>query len=180
MPLLRLMPIAREEGLVFNSKKYANKTNEIAFFGSVYEQEDLRPDSSKTEDTRKMHTPDDKDDLRRFIGLMNYLAAYIPHFANRAPLRQLHKTAVPFQGQDHQRTYEDFKGCIDSNHVCILQPTDGGNSRSGCLTERPGRLISSGQQTCGVRVKDTHTDTISLLEHRAGSKRDSSGTCLLS
>ena len=63
-----------------------------------------------------MPTPQDKDDLQRFIGLMNYLAAYIPHFADRvAPLRELLKKDVPFLWhEDHQRTFEDLKRCIDS------------------------------------------------------------------
>ena len=74
--LLRLMQIAKEEGLVFNSKKCVIKTNEIVFFGSVYGKDGIKPDPSKIEDIRKMPTPQDREDLQRFIGLMNYLAAF--------------------------------------------------------------------------------------------------------
>ena len=48
--LLWFMQVAREEGLVFSSKKCVIKTNEIAFFGSVYGQEGIRPDSGEIED----------------------------------------------------------------------------------------------------------------------------------
>ena len=57
--LLRLMQVAKEEGLVFNSKKCAIKTNEIVFFGSVYGKDGIKPDPSKIEDIRNMPTPQD-------------------------------------------------------------------------------------------------------------------------
>ena len=74
--LLRLMQVAKEEGLVFNSKKCAIKTNEIVFFGSVYGKDGIKPDPSKIDDIRKMPTPQDSEDVQRFTGLMNYLALY--------------------------------------------------------------------------------------------------------
>ena len=50
--------------------------------------------------------PQDREDLQRFIGFMNYLAAYIPHFADKvSPLRELLKKDVPFVWhEDHQHT----------------------------------------------------------------------------
>ena len=75
--LLRLMQVAKEEGLVFNSKKCAIKTNDIVFFGYVYGKDGIKPDPSKIDDIRKMSTPQDSEDLQRFTGLMNYLALYI-------------------------------------------------------------------------------------------------------
>ena len=81
--LLRLMQVVREEGLVFNSKKCAIKTSEIVFFGSVYGKDGIKPDPNKIEDTRKMPTPQEREDLQRFICLIKSLAAYIPHFADK-------------------------------------------------------------------------------------------------
>ncbi|KAI0220548.1 hypothetical protein LSAT2_027945 [Lamellibrachia satsuma] len=63
--LWRLTQVAREEGLVFNSKKCVIKTDKIVFFGSVYGQDGIRPD--KIEDIHMMPTPQDKEDLQRFI-----------------------------------------------------------------------------------------------------------------
>ena len=68
--LLRLQ-VAKEEGLVFNSKKYATKTSEIVLFGYVHGNDGIKPDPSKIEDIRKMPTPQDREDLSQFIGLMN-------------------------------------------------------------------------------------------------------------
>ena len=82
----------------------------------VYGKDGIKPDPSKIEDIRKMPTPQDREDLQWFIGLMNYLAEYIPHFADKvSPLRELIKKDVPFVWhEDHQRTYDDLKRCIGS------------------------------------------------------------------
>ena len=48
--LMRLMQVASEEGLFFNLKKCVIKTNEIAFFGSAYGQDGIRPDIGNIED----------------------------------------------------------------------------------------------------------------------------------
>ena len=81
-------------GLVFSSKKCVIKTNETAFFG--YGQDGIRPDS----------------------GFTNYLAAYIPHFADRvAPPRELQikeGRSVPVARRPPAHLYyEDLKRCID-------------------------------------------------------------------
>ena len=64
-----------------------------------------------------MPTPQDKEDLQRFVGFMNYLVPYISRFADKAtPLIELLKKDVPFVWQeDHQQTFEDLKRCIGSN-----------------------------------------------------------------
>ena len=69
--LLRLMQVAKEEDLVFNSKKCDTKTSEIVFFGSVHGKDSIKPDPSKIEDIRKMPTTQDREDLQRFVGLIN-------------------------------------------------------------------------------------------------------------
>ena len=43
------MQVAKEEGLVFNSKKCAIKTSEVVFFGHVDGNNDIKPDPSKIE-----------------------------------------------------------------------------------------------------------------------------------
>ena len=82
----------------------------------MYGNDGISPDPNKIEDIGKMPTPQAKEDLQRFIGLMNYLAAYIPHFADKvSPLRELLKKDVPFVWhEDHKRTYDDLKRCIGS------------------------------------------------------------------
>ena len=80
--LLNLMKVAAEEGLVFNSKKCIIKTDRIAFFGEIYSNTGVSPDPAKVEDLQMMPTPQDKEDLHRFIGMITYLASYIQSLRN--------------------------------------------------------------------------------------------------
>ena len=60
LAVLRQMEVAKEEGLVFNYKKFAIKTREIVFFGSVLGKDGIKSDPSKIEDIPEMSTAQDK------------------------------------------------------------------------------------------------------------------------
>ena len=69
--LLNLMEVAQRESLVFNSSKCIIKADRINFFGSIDSKYGTSPDPEKIRDIENMPSPQDKDNLRRFIGLMN-------------------------------------------------------------------------------------------------------------
>ena len=102
--LHKLMEVATQEGLVFNSAKCTIRKSSISFFGALYTSEGIKPDPRKVEDIRAMPTPQNKDDIHKFMGLINYLGSYIPHLAAKTkPLQDFLKKDVPFQwDEDHQ------------------------------------------------------------------------------
>ena len=112
--LITLLETAKREGLVFNSAKCVIKTYQINFFGSEYSDTGIRIDPGKIEDVQAMPTPQDREDLQRFLGLMNFLSAYIPNFAEMsAPLRDLLHKGIPFLWQEnHQHAFEGLKNSI--------------------------------------------------------------------
>ncbi len=118
--LLNLMKIAKEEGLVFNSKKCVFQSDKIEFFGSLYTSEGIKPDPAKVEDINKMPTPQDKDDLRKFLGMISYLGAFIPNLSDKAqPLRDLLKQDVPYQwDDDHQDAFLELKRLV-TTRTCL-------------------------------------------------------------
>lgn len=79
--LTQLMIRAKEKGLVFNSEKCMIKQKAIPFFGNLYTDKGIVPDPAKVDDIKMMPTPDNKDDLHRFLGLMTYLSSCIPNFS---------------------------------------------------------------------------------------------------
>lgn len=109
--LVRVMDRAAEYGLCMNSSKCAIAKPEITFFGNRYSKVGILPDPAKVKDLRKMATPESKEDVQRFLGLMTYLSPYIPHFANQSqPLRDLMKADVPFLWEaDHQTCFEKLR-----------------------------------------------------------------------
>ena len=94
--LTKLRVRAQEEGLVFNSAKCLIKQRGISFFGNTYTENGITPDDDKVRDIQNMPTPENREDLHRFIGMMSCLLQFIPNFAEKAyTLRGLLKKDVP-------------------------------------------------------------------------------------
>ena len=85
--LSALMEAAKRHGLVFNSEKCKIRAKSISFFGNIYSEDGIRPDPTKVNDIHKMPTPQSKEDLQRFLGLMTYMGSFIPNLSTlTAPL----------------------------------------------------------------------------------------------
>ena len=142
----------------------------------MYGNDGISPDPNKIEDIGKMPTPQAKEDLQRFIGLMNYLAAYIPHFADKvSPLRELLKKDVPFVWhEDHKRTYYDLKRCIGSQScLSYYHPQKETVVEVGASQKGLGAcILQDKNKTCRVCIEDTHTDTVSIFENRTRDTGD--------
>ena len=109
--LTNLMERAHQEGLVFNSAKCLIKQRSISFFGNTYTDNGITPDDDKVRDIQDMPTPENREDLHRFIGMMTYPSQFIPHFAEKAyTLRGLLKKGVPWMWDvDHQKSFDELK-----------------------------------------------------------------------
>ena len=107
--LKALMDRAKETGLVFSSDKCTIRQPEISFFGNIYSKDGIRPDPAKVHDIQNMPVPQDKEDLQRFLGMMTYLATFIPNFSEESqPLRDLLKKNVPFEmSEDHLHCFQN-------------------------------------------------------------------------
>ena len=112
--LMNLMERACEKGLVFNSKKCMIKKESISFFGNTYTASGIKPDPAKVDDIRKMPSPTNKDELRRFLGMITYLSQFVPNFSDKsALLRDLLKQDVPwFWEEIHEKAYTELKNAI--------------------------------------------------------------------
>jgi hypothetical protein len=58
--LLKLMTIAQEEGLVFNSEKCMIRTNSIPFFGVIVDKMGIKPDPAKVAVIKEIQAPQNK------------------------------------------------------------------------------------------------------------------------
>lgn len=93
----------REKGIKLNKKKFEVGLKKICFMGHQITAEGLQPDPAKVEAISKMPRPDSLTDLRRFIGLVNFMAKFLPKLAVvMHPLHNLLKDNVPFQWSSHE------------------------------------------------------------------------------
>lgn len=80
----------REVNLRLNKDKCEFGVKTLTFVGDVVSVEGVRPDPRKTSAINNMQRPQNKDEVRRFLGIVTYLAKFIPQLSTQsAPLRSL-------------------------------------------------------------------------------------------
>ena len=112
--LRNLMSVAREYGLVFNSKKCVVKASQISFFGILYDDKGAHPDPKKVEDIQMIPAPTNRTELQEFLGIVTYMGPFVPNLSqNTAMLRDLLKKDVEYQwSQMHQEVFDKVKSSI--------------------------------------------------------------------
>ncbi|CAC5389777.1 unnamed protein product [Mytilus coruscus] len=93
--------------------------SEVTYFGHRYTREGLKIDDNKVKAITEMKSPTTKKELERFLGMVTYIAKFVPNFSsNTAVLRDLLKKDVPFQWDDnHDKTFKDLKTLITNSPV---------------------------------------------------------------
>lgn len=73
--------------------------------GHVLTSNGFLQDTDKIRAIREMSAPKDKDGVRRFFGLVQYLAKFLPNLSQEdAPIRILLKSDVEFKWQEEQKS----------------------------------------------------------------------------
>ena len=116
--LRKVIETATTYNLKLNLQKCLIRQPAVPYIGHLLTSEGLKPDPSKVAAVRAMPTPKNKDDIKRFPGLVTYLAKFIPNLSELdAPLRELLKIDAVFDWQPAQE--EAF---IKLKEQCCSQP----------------------------------------------------------
>ena len=97
--LKQVLKIAKENNLKLNKDKGETAVKELTFHGDRLSMTShgVVPDERKVSAIRNMKVPQDFKDLQRFLGMVTYLAKWIPNFSEKtALLRELTKQDVPW------------------------------------------------------------------------------------
>lgn len=85
--------ILRDAGLKLNNDKCRLRQRQLTYLGHRIDQEGIRPDPSKVSAVTEMPAPSDVPELRRFLGMVQYLGRYLPSLsATIKPLNDLLKS----------------------------------------------------------------------------------------
>jgi len=88
--LIKVLEQARSQNLRLNKNKCHIKQHEISYVGYILSKDGVKPDPKKTEAIAAMPAPKNREELQRFIGMLTYLAKFIPNLSQVAsPLRTL-------------------------------------------------------------------------------------------
>ena len=109
--LLKVKEKLQEAGLQLNEEKCAYHQKELKFLGHIVSQHGVRPDPEKVNDIKKMAEPKDIPELRRFLGMVQYLGRYIKDLSTiLSPLNQLlQKETAWYWGPDQTKAFQTVK-----------------------------------------------------------------------
>ncbi|KAK3770331.1 hypothetical protein RRG08_029984 [Elysia crispata] len=108
-----------EKGIKLNQDKAREKQKEVIFMGHKISDKGIEPDEQKVEAIKKMQTPKDVHDVRRFCGMVQYLAKFLDKLSDRLqPLRELTKKDTQFSWSSECETaFNEIKNLIAKTPV---------------------------------------------------------------
>ena len=107
---------ALERNVKFNKTKVQFKVPNVTYIGHIVAADGLKPAFAKVEAIVMMPKPENKSDLQRLLGMVRYLAQYIPNeSAITAPLRSLLKQDIEWDWQhEHGHALEKIQTALTS------------------------------------------------------------------
>ena len=97
MHLHEAMEASRAANITLNYSKIMFKSPSVKFFGNMYTKDGVKPDPDKIQAIVDLRRPEDKSELRTFLGMVGYLQQFLPNLSElEKPLREMDKSNVLF------------------------------------------------------------------------------------
>ena len=105
---------ARQRNLRLNKKKSQIKCDSINYIGHILTKEGVKPDPKKVKAIQCMEAPKNKEDLRRFLGMLTYLSKFVPNLSQSSdPLRILLEKDAEWRWEsEHAECYNRLKNQV--------------------------------------------------------------------
>ena len=106
---LAFMEKCMNNNLTLNSEKIQFKQSQVSFYGHCWSKHSISPDPKKIQALNHMEFPPDKETMRSFLGMINYLNRYSALSAHlTAPISALTHQAVDYKpGKVHFKSSTD-------------------------------------------------------------------------
>ena len=108
---LAFMEKCMENNLTLNSEKIQFKQSQVSFYGHIWSEHGISPDTKKIQALKHMEFPPDKETMRSFLGMINYLNRYSALSAHlAAPLSALTHQVTDYKpGKVHLENFQQLK-----------------------------------------------------------------------
>lgn len=109
----------KKAGLTINSEKSSFCVTETKFLGHILSKNGISVDPEKTEAILKMNTPKNKKELQRFLGMVVYLAKFMPNLSQETnTLRNLLSNKAEWVwSSNEQKCFEQIKHLLTTSPV---------------------------------------------------------------
>ena len=108
---LAYMEKCMENNLTLNVEKIQFKQNQVSFYGHIWSENSISTDPKKIQALKHMEFSPDKETMRSFLGMINYLNRYSVLSAHlAAPLSSLTHQATDYKpGKTHLENFQQLK-----------------------------------------------------------------------
>ena len=148
---LAFMEKCMDNNLTLNSEKIQFKQTEVSFYGHCWSKHGISPDRKKIQALKHMEFPPDKETMRSFLGMINYLNRYSALSAHLAALLSAltHRVTDYKPGKVHFENFNRLKVEIsnmralpyfDVNAKTTLQTDTSKKGLRACLIQK-GKVI---------------------------------------
>jgi hypothetical protein len=124
--LTQVLERLQNRGLTVNKDKCQFHMREISFLGHHLSEQGSSADGSKIKAITEAREPQNAQEVRSFLGLVNFCARYIPNLATISePLRRLTRNKEKFiWGPEQNQAFKKLKSCLTTEHVMAYYQTD--------------------------------------------------------
>ena len=111
----------KQSNLTLNIDKCEFYKSELRFMGHILSKEGIKIDDAKVRAIKESSEPKNAQEVRSFLGLVNYCARFIPNLATVSePLRMLTRKSVPWKWESEQSTaFKELKDLLTSAKVMV-------------------------------------------------------------
>ena len=104
----------KASGMRINEGKSIMKTDKVSFLGHIISSEGLSPDTKMVSRVSDIKPPQNRKQLKSFLGLVNFYSKFIDHFSDKIePLNVLRSNDVDFiWGPRQQKSFDDLKAAL--------------------------------------------------------------------
>ena len=180
--VLAFMEMCMNNNLTLNLEKIQFKQSQISFYGYCWSKHGISPDPKKIQALKHMEFPPDKETMRSFLSMINYLNRYSALSAHlAAPLSVLTHQVTDYKpGKVHFENFSQLKMEIsnmkalpyfDVNAETTLQMNTSKKGLGACL-------IQKDKVTCYAFRALTKTEQNYQNLDRSGEWKSSTTSCM--
>lgn len=109
----------KEAGITLNGSKCQFSVRKIKFLGHIIDEDGIHPDEDKVTAIRNYSPPTNKTELKQMLGMANYLARFVPHYAEMLlPLTSMLSNKNEFVWDKAQeQAFQNWKNVLTSKPV---------------------------------------------------------------
>ncbi|XP_039443104.1 uncharacterized protein K02A2.6-like [Culex pipiens pallens] len=113
--LEEVMAVLRENNATLNKQKCLIGVRQLDILGYNVSAAGISPSEEKIASIRNFREPESKEEVRSFLGLVNFVGQFIPHLSTRSePLRQFVRGDTDVFGDSQRKAFDDLRNELSS------------------------------------------------------------------